>query len=80
MPNIVTAPQFRIDNSWLLNEQFKVLVQKWWQDIKLTHDIGSSWHQKLKILRRKIRGWARNFLGEKNRIRREALTKIHSFS
>jgi hypothetical protein len=61
---------FRFDPEWVQNEEFYRLVIKWWHEVQLSGDIGSSWHDKMKKLRKKIKGWNKNFNAAKHRLRK----------
>jgi hypothetical protein len=67
MVNLKDSYIFRCDKAWFDILEFNELVFKWWLEFKLSEDIEKSWHEKLKFMRRKIRGWHKNFLGEKRR-------------
>jgi hypothetical protein len=71
--NIPSSQLFRFEKEWILNEIFNQLVNKWWLKIILLGDIDLSWHKKMKKLRQKIRGWYKNYIGEKYRKRKLAL-------
>jgi hypothetical protein len=75
--SIPSSQLFRFDKEWIMNEEFNHLVKKWWLEITLSGDIGLSWHKKLKKLRQRIRGWYKNYMGEKHRKRKLALEQIH---
>lgn len=70
---------FRFDSQWLEQEKFIRLVHKWWEEFKLQpNNLGVSWHKKLKYMKRKISGWAKNFYCKKKRDKQLLLDKIHS--
>lgn len=61
-------PMFKIDPEWLRVEEFQRLIHKWWSEDPLSPLLtGVSWHKKLKKLRKKIQGWAKNFYGDKKK-------------
>jgi hypothetical protein len=41
---------------WLDIPDFQELVFKWWQEFKLSGDIAKEWHEKMKYMRRKMKG------------------------
>lgn len=55
----VTQPIFRFENSWMLRESFKNFVSTIWDDHYECYNI-EQWQQRLRTLRRKIRGWNKN--------------------
>jgi hypothetical protein len=57
----------KYDASWFEIAEFNELVVKWWKEFKLSGDIGKYWHEKLKFMRRKMKGWHKNFLGKKKK-------------
>lgn len=58
--------QFRFDPEWLKNEEFVQLVIKWWTEKSLLdYRMRLSWHNKTKHLKKKIKGWTKNYYGEK---------------
>jgi hypothetical protein len=69
---------FRFDKVWLEDPEFNRLVIKWWNDFKLKGDIGNSWHEKLKHMKRKMKGWHKNFLAQKTKKKQKALNTLHS--
>ncbi|XP_078150904.1 uncharacterized protein LOC144546233 [Carex rostrata] len=70
---------FRIDPLWLEQEDFCALIDKWWKEYPLDpSNLASSWVQKLSFLRRKIRGWARNFYGQKKKTKQSILHRLNS--
>jgi hypothetical protein len=75
MISLKTGYIFRCDKTWFDVPEFNELVLKWWLEFQLSGDIGKSWHEKMKFMRRKIRGWHKNFLGEKRR-KKQKLLKI----
>jgi exonuclease III len=77
MKNLHTAIIFRFDNLWLDIPEFQDLVIKWWQDFKLSGDIAKEWHEKMKYMRRKMKGWSKNFFAEKKKRKQIALNTLH---
>lgn len=72
------APIFRFDPIWLEQPDFVALIQRWWNQYTLQHnDIDRSWNDKLKFLRKKIKGWTRNFYSKKKREKKVLLNRIH---
>lgn len=70
---------FRFDPLWLEQPEFIQLVHKWWGQYPLDPtDIDKSWNAKLKFLRRKIKGWARNFYSSKKKMKQHLLDRLHS--
>lgn len=53
-------------------------MHKWWQQYPLDHtDITRSWNAKLKFIRKKIKGWARNFYSSKKKLKQTLLAQLH---
>lgn len=70
--------QFRLDPLWFDQEEFCRLVIKWWQEDPLRlNNVADSWNQKLGRLRRKIKGWAKNFYGAKKREKVQILDRLN---
>lgn len=69
--------QFKFDPTWVLDVEFCTLIEKWWQEFPLDiNNLGYSWNAKLKYMRRKIKGWARNFYGAKRKLKKNALDNL----
>ena len=66
----------RFEKSWLSQEGFINLLIQWWNSYPLGLDISNSWRLKLQFLRRKLRGWCLNFLGEKKKNKQQLLEQI----
>lgn len=75
----ITQPStFRIDPTWFEQEEFINLVNKWWLEFPLDPlNLAQSWQDKLKFLRWKISGWARNYYGKKKRDKALLLSTLH---
>lgn len=72
-------PIFRFDPLWVEQPEFVELVHKWWNQYPLlSSNIAKSWNAKLKFLRQKIRGWARNFYSQKKKEKRELLARLQA--
>jgi hypothetical protein len=67
MATLSSSNIFRFDKIWLKDPEFNKLVLKWWTDFKLKGDIDNSWHEKLKYIKRKMKGWHKNLLAKKER-------------
>lgn len=68
---------FRFDPEWLKNEEFTRLVVKWQTETPLSeYRLGLSWHKKIKTLKRKITGWAKNYYRKKKRTKQTVLDQI----
>jgi hypothetical protein len=76
MANLNTGYIFRCDKTWFDIPEFNELVFKWWLEFQLSGDIGTSWHEKMKFMRRKIRGRCKNFLGKKRKLKQNLLSTI----
>lgn len=69
---------FRFDPSWVEIEEFNRLVGKWWDEFQLDlNDIGNSWNNKLKHMRKRISGWAKNYYGKKKKDKQNLLSRLH---
>ena len=72
--------QFRFDPLWLEQPDFVALVQQWWLESELKlPDIAHSWHKKLKRLKQKITGWARNHYGQQKKLKQSILEQLRNF-
>lgn len=70
---------FRFDSSWIDIDEFNRLIEKWWSEFRLDiSNLGFSWNEKLKYMRRKIFGWTKNYYGQKKRDKASLLTQIHN--
>jgi hypothetical protein len=67
MQTLHTGTIFRFDSLWLDIPDFQELVIKWWKEFKLSGDIAKEWHEKMKYMRRKMKGWSKNFLADKKK-------------
>jgi hypothetical protein len=54
--DIAYHKMFRFNKKLLAIQEFNDLIIKWWNEIKLFGDIGTSWHTKLEIIRKKNQG------------------------
>lgn len=79
MPRLQVHHRFRFEKEWLLNDDFNALVIKWGQEIELSGEIGEAWKNKIAKMRKKKRGWYKNYIGEKHRKRKQLLQILHAF-
>lgn len=78
-PHPPSLPPFRLDPLWLDQEDFCTLLVKWWQEFPIQGpDYAHSWVLKIGYIRRKIKGWTKNFYGQKKRTKQAILDKLHS--
>lgn len=69
---------FRFEPEWIDQEGFKELLLKWWNEYPLDYNnVALSWTNKLKHLKQKIRGWARNYYGAKKKQKQMLIREIH---
>lgn len=69
---------FKFDPLWLEQDDFRQFIVKWWHAYPLDRqNIVHSWHQKMGYMRRKIRGWAKNFYGKKKKEKYQLLDRLH---
>lgn len=77
-PSPPPSHHFRIDPLWLEQEEFCRLIRKWWQEHPLfPENLAYNWNYKLSILRKKIKGLAKNFYGQKKREKTSILQQLH---
>jgi hypothetical protein len=58
---------FKCDITWFDNPEFNALVLKWWSECILRGDIGKTWHEKIKYMRKKIKCWHKKKLREQRK-------------
>lgn len=71
------APQsiFRFEQSWFLREDLTSVVEEIWNS-DYRGDSMERWQKKLKFLRKKLKGWNKNWEGEYRRRKKEIMDKI----
>jgi hypothetical protein len=69
---------FKCDIVSFDNPNFNTLVIKWWSKCILRGDISKTCHEKMKYMRRKIKGWHKKKLGEQRRKKHSVLNILHS--
>lgn len=71
------APQsiFRFEKSWFLREDLTSVVKEIWNS-DYRGDSMERWQKKLKFLRKKLKGWNKNWEGEYRRRKKEIMDKI----
>ena len=67
---------FRFEKWWLERDEFQTLVAEVWNTPCHFDNPLDKWQSKLKLLRRKIKGWARNVNGEIKRHKKELLEEF----
>jgi hypothetical protein len=77
MTSLEVSSIFKCDIVWFDNPEFNALVIKWWSECILRGDIGKAWDEKIKFMRRKIKGWHKHFLGEQKRKKQSVLAVMH---
>jgi hypothetical protein len=75
-PNQNNANMFKIELSWLLKEGFyEVVAQVWQREIRCATSL-EKWQNKIRNLRKYLRGWAKNASGTYKKEKQEVMTKI----
>jgi hypothetical protein len=70
-------PVFRFEKWWLEVEDFAGIVKKIWESKCPSSDLADIWQFKIRLSRRKIRGWSRNINSEMRKKKGSALAKIN---
>ncbi|XP_078148468.1 uncharacterized protein LOC144543891 [Carex rostrata] len=74
------TPSFKFDPLWLQQEDFLRLLPKWWQEKPLQPpNIAKTWTQKLNHVRKRIKGWTKNFYGARKKEKQQLLSLLHDF-
>lgn len=68
------TPYFRFELSWFSKEGFHDRVAKVWNDTKKANTPMQMWQNKIRVVRKFLKGWAKNVVGE-NRIRKNFLVQ-----
>ncbi|XXG61222.1 hypothetical protein AAC387_Pa04g2933 [Persea americana] len=69
---------FRFELTWLEEEQFTGLVQKWWEEIRVEGWVGHRLATKLKLLQFKMKAWAKEHFGDVKHQKSKILAIIQS--
>lgn len=74
--NIVKKPMFRFEKWWLEQLDFKSVVTKVWSTNCAFEDDLDIWQFKIRLLRKKVKGWAININADIRRRKNELLKEF----
>ena len=69
---------FRFELMWLEENQFPKLIQDWWKEIKVDGWAGHRLATKLKVLKNKIKEWAKESFGDVRNQKSQILAEIQA--
>jgi hypothetical protein len=69
--------KFRLQKWWIEISDFKDIVKKAWSTPCTSLDLMERWQNKIRTLRRMIRGWASNVVAELNKYKSEVATEYN---
>jgi hypothetical protein len=67
---------FKFEKWWLEVNGFAEVVRKAWQTECLSSDLVEVWHFKIRLLRRKLKGWSKNIEAEVKKRKRNILVEM----
>lgn len=78
LSSLQVSPPFKFDPEWTNCPDFLTLLAKWWDEFPINPilEFGAQWKNKMLFLKRKIKGWAKNYYGTKKKQEREALATL----
>jgi hypothetical protein len=74
MPSSLNPSTFKFELSWLLKDGFYILVSELWQKEMTGSTPMEIWQNKIRSLRKYLRGWAKNMNGAYKKEKRNLLT------